>query len=153
MDPGLRRAWTEIVTAADYDGHMASIGQAQAAADLTRCLIEWASLPAGGSITIAGAGTGQMFDYLDPAVIRPYRLTCSDLNPAFLARLGDRLARRGLDATIVETISSGPRWNPGPACSWPPCSWSTSTGVAESRYSRGCGRALAASSSRKIRRT
>ena len=114
MDPGLRRAWTEIVTAADYDGHMASIGQAQAAAGLTRCLIEWASLPAGGSITIAGAGTGQMFDYLDPAVIRPYRLTCSDLNPAFLARLGDRLARRGLDAAIVEDDIERTALEPGP---------------------------------------
>ena len=39
MDPELRRAWTEIVTADDYERHMAAIGQAQAAAELTggRC--------------------------------------------------------------------------------------------------------------------
>ena len=68
MDSGLRRAWIEIVTVNDYDEHMASIGQAQAAAELTACLIELASLPAGSSMTIVGAGTGQMFDFLDPEV-------------------------------------------------------------------------------------
>ncbi len=97
----MRRAWTEIVTPDDYEEHMASIGQAQAAADLTRHLIELASLPAGSAITIAGAGTGQMFDFLDPSVFRPFRLTCADLNPAFLARLRERLARHGLGAEIV----------------------------------------------------
>ena len=67
MDPSLRQAWTEIVTADDYEEHMASIGQAQAAAELTEHLIRSASLTASGRITIAGAGTGQMFDFLAPA--------------------------------------------------------------------------------------
>jgi SAM-dependent methyltransferase len=102
MDSGLRRAWTEIVTPDDYEQHMAAIGQAQAAAELTGCVFDFASLPAGSRVTIAGAGTGQMFDFLDAAVFRPYRLTCTDLNPAFLARLGERLARHGLEARIVE---------------------------------------------------
>jgi SAM-dependent methyltransferase len=102
MDRGLRRAWTEIVTAEDYEEHMASIGQAQAAAELTRCLIEFASLPACSGITIAGAGTGQMFDFLDADLFRPHRLKCADLNPAFLARLKERLAGRGLEAEIIE---------------------------------------------------
>jgi SAM-dependent methyltransferase len=101
MDPGLRRAWTEVVTAADYDHHMDSIGQAQAAAELTRHLIESASLAPGARIAIAGAGTGQLFDYLAPDVIRPYRLTCTDLNPAFLARLRERLHHCGLEAAIA----------------------------------------------------
>lgn len=43
-----------------------------------------------------------MFDLLPPAVFRPYRLTCADLNPAFLALLGSRLDARGLEAEIVE---------------------------------------------------
>jgi hypothetical protein len=43
-----------------------------------------------------------MFDFLDPALFRPYRLTCTDLNPAFLARLRERLARHGLNAGIVQ---------------------------------------------------
>ena len=101
MDAELRRAWTEIVVADDYEEHMAAIGQAQAAAELTRYLIEAASLKAGGRITIAGAGTGQMFDLLPSAVFHPYRLTVSDLNPLFLDRLRERLSRHGLDAEIV----------------------------------------------------
>src|SRR5258708_5874387 len=102
MDPDLRRAWTEIVTAEDYEEHMASIRQAQAAAELTRRLIQSASLLPGSRITIAGVGTGQMFDFLDPAVFGPYRLTCADLNPVFLVRLRERLEGHGLEAEILE---------------------------------------------------
>ena len=102
MDPELRRAWTYIVTAEDYEEHMASIGQAQAAAELTEHLVQSASLRPGSRITIAGAGTGQMFDFLDPAVLRPHRLTCADLNPVFLERLRDRLERHDLEAEILE---------------------------------------------------
>jgi hypothetical protein len=100
MDAELRRAWTEIVLADDYEEHMAAIGQAQAAAELTRCLIEAASLET-GSITIAGAGTGQMFDLLPPSLFHPYRLTVSDLNPLFLQRLRERLTRHGLNAEVL----------------------------------------------------
>jgi hypothetical protein len=102
MDPELRRAWTEIVTVEDYEEHMASIGQAQAAAELTRHLIQSASLRPGSRISIAGAGTGQMFDFLAPAVFRPHRLICADLNPVFLARLRERLEMHGLEAEILE---------------------------------------------------
>src|SRR5438045_2988373 len=102
MDPELRRAWTEIITAEDYEEHMASIGQAQAAAELTHRLIQSASLRPGSRITIAGAGTGQMFDFLALGVFGPHRLTCADLNPVFLARLRERLERHGLEAEILE---------------------------------------------------
>jgi len=101
MDPALRRAWTEIVTAEDYEQHMAAIGQAQAAAELTHHLIESASLAAGSRVVIAGAGTGQMFDFLAPDVFRGHHLTCTDLNPAFLDRLRERLSRHALQAEIV----------------------------------------------------
>jgi len=101
MDPALRRAWTCVVTPEDYDRHMAAVGQSQAAAELSRDLIDSASLRSGGHIVITGAGTGQMFDYLSPAVFRPYRLTCTDLNPVFLAHLRTRLDRCGLAAAIV----------------------------------------------------
>ncbi len=114
MDPGLRRAWTEIVTADDYDEHMASIGQAQAAAALTRGLLELALLPAGSRVVIAGAGTGQMFDFVDPSVFRPYRLTCADLNPAFLVRLRERLAHGGLQAEILQDDFENTAIEPGP---------------------------------------
>jgi len=102
MDPGLRRAWTEIVTAEDYETHMANVGQARAAADLTAALLHLAALAPGARVTIAGAGTGQMFDSLDTALFRPYRLTCSDLNPAFLALLRRRLLAHGLRAELLE---------------------------------------------------
>jgi hypothetical protein len=101
MDAELRRAWTEIVVADDYEEHMAAIGQAQAAAELTRYLIEKASLEPGSRITIAGSGTGQMFDLLPASVFHPYQLTVSDLNPLFLERLRERLTRHGLDAEIL----------------------------------------------------
>jgi hypothetical protein len=102
MDPALRRAWTEIVTAEDYELHMAAIGQAQAAAELTGLMVRAAALSEGARVVIAGAGTGQMFDYLDSMVLRPYRLTCADLNPRYLERLDQRLKRCGLTATLLE---------------------------------------------------
>jgi hypothetical protein len=114
MDSGLRRAWTEIVSADDYEAHMASIGQAQAAAELTGHLIALASLPTSSRLTIVGAGTGQMFDLLDPVVFRPHYLTCSDLNPAFLARLRSRLASHGLEAGVVEDDIERTALEPGP---------------------------------------
>lgn len=101
MDPALRRAWTQIVTPDDYDAHMSAIGQAQAAAALTAFLINAAQLPAASRITIAGAGTGQLLDFLDPEILRPHRLTYSDINPNFLARLRDRLAVHDLDGNIL----------------------------------------------------
>ena len=93
---------------------MASIGQAQAAAELTLRLLQSASLRPGSRITIAGAGTGQMFDFLDPAVFRHYRLTCADLNPVFLARLRERLERYGLEAEIFEDDIERTGLAPGP---------------------------------------
>lgn len=102
MDSALRRAWTEVVTPADYDQHMANIGQAQAAAELTRWFVESAAPPPGARVVIPGAGTGQMLDFLDPAVLRPYRLTFADLNPGFLETLRARLEARGLGAETLE---------------------------------------------------
>jgi SAM-dependent methyltransferase len=102
MDPELRRAWTQIVTADHYERHMAAIGQAQAAAELMAWMIAKADLPEGASVTVVGAGTGQMFDYLDARILRPYRLTLADLNPDYLAKLRTRLERAGLGAEVVE---------------------------------------------------
>lgn len=102
MDPSLRRAWTQIVTGEDYDEHMARIGQAQAGALLTCQILRSAELPARGRIVIAGAGTGQLLDFVDAALFRPFRLTFTDLNPSFLVRLAGRLAKHGLVATVLE---------------------------------------------------
>ena len=114
MDPALRRAWTQIVTGDDYDEHMARIGQAQAGAGLTCQILRSAEPPVGGRVVIAGAGTGQALDYADTALFRPFRLTFTDLNPAFLARLAQRLAKHGLAATVLEDDIEQTAIEPGP---------------------------------------
>src|ERR1700704_867309 len=92
MDSGLRRAWTQIVTAEDYEKHIAAIGQAQAGAALTQYIIQSANPSAGGRVAIVGAGTGKMLDFLDPGILRPFRIIFADLNPGFLVRLRERPA-------------------------------------------------------------
>jgi SAM-dependent methyltransferase len=114
MNAALRHAWTEIVTADDYERHMAAIGQAQAAAELTRHLIASALLEAGDRLVIAGAGTGQVFDFLPAAAVRPYRLVCTDLNPRFLARLRQRLVRHAVDAALLVDDIERTALAPGP---------------------------------------
>jgi len=101
MDDALRKAWTEIVTPDDYEQHMAAIGQAQAAAELTQFLIQSSGLPDGASVVIAGAGTGQMLDFLDPSILHSFRLTCTDLNRGYLDRLEQRLKRAHLLAELI----------------------------------------------------
>ena len=152
MDPELHRAWTEIITAEDYEEHMASIGQAQAAAELTHRLIESASLRPGSRITIAGAGTGQMFDFLVLGVFGPHRLTCADLNPVFLARLRERLERHGLEAEILEDDIERTALTPRPDLLLARCCWSTSPGPVGWRHSPGCSREHAASYCKRTRR-
>ncbi len=113
MDAALRRAWTGIVTPDDYEHHMAAIGQAQAAAELTRRVVLRAGLPPGGALTIAGAGTGQMFEFLEDGLFDPYRLTCTDLNASFLDRLRERLVKRGLTAAILQDDFENTSLSPG----------------------------------------
>jgi hypothetical protein len=114
MDSGLRLAWTQIVTGEDYEEHMAGIGQAQAGAALTRQIIQSSEPLHGGRVVIVGAGTGQMFDFLDPALFRPFRITCTDLNRRFLDRLEERLTRHGLSATVLEDDIERTAIEPGP---------------------------------------
>jgi hypothetical protein len=70
-------------------------------------------LAAGDAVTVAGAGTADT-DYLDPEALRPYRLTFGDLNPVYLARLRERLARHGLTGETVEDDFEQTRLAPGP---------------------------------------
>jgi hypothetical protein len=102
VETSLRRAWTEIITGDDLDQHLAAIGQAQAGAELAAWMLRNAAPPAGGRVVIAGAGTGQMLDFLDAGLLRPFDLTFTDLNPTFLKRLSERLAQHGLSATLLE---------------------------------------------------
>jgi hypothetical protein len=113
MDPELRRAWTEIVTAEDYDEHMRAVGQAQAAASLTEWLVAAAGLGDGSRITVAGAGTGQMLEFLDAGILRNHRLTFADLNPVYLGHLRERLARSGLEGLVTPDDFEETRLEPG----------------------------------------
>jgi hypothetical protein len=114
MDEALRRAWTEIVTPDDYEEHMARIGQAQAGADLTRHLIETLRPSRGSRVVFAGAGTGQMLDFLDAALLRPFQLVFTDLSTSFLARLKRRLAQLDLAAEVIADDFENTALKPGP---------------------------------------
>lgn len=102
MDSNLRLAWTQIVTADDYEEHMAGIGQAQAAAALTQAMIQSLALPPHAQVAIVGAGTGQMLDFMDISLLRALEITCTDLNHSFLLRLEERLRHHSLQAAILE---------------------------------------------------
>lgn len=71
---------------------MSAIGQAQANALILRDAVESASLPEGARILIAGAGTGQCFDFIPPDFLAPYDVTFSDISPRLLDALAARLA-------------------------------------------------------------
>ncbi len=90
-DSGLRHAWKELIRGADYDAHMASVGQAQANADLVRELFRERPPAADLRVLFAGAGTGQMFDFLPPGLLAPFVNTFTDINPEFLELLRERL--------------------------------------------------------------
>ncbi len=66
MDERLREAWTTIIQAEDYDAHMCAVGQAQANAGLVLELFRERPPHRGAKILFAGAGTGQMFDFVAP---------------------------------------------------------------------------------------
>ncbi len=101
MEPELQLAWTRVITADDYDEHMAAIGQAQASAALTVEMIRVIDPPVNSRIVVAGAGTGQMFDFVDAGLFRPFTLICTDLNPKLLGRLKQRVIRQGLSVHIA----------------------------------------------------
>ncbi|MGC4048169.1 MAG: hypothetical protein QM757_00425 [Paludibaculum sp.] len=89
MSSTLRDAWTTRVQVEDYEAHMAAIGQAQANAAHMADFLARVGEP-GARLLIAGAGTGQMFDYLPPDVFDSCRPFFTDINPRFLASLRRR---------------------------------------------------------------
>lgn len=103
MSELLREAWL-TVEPGDYEKHMAGIGQAQANAGL---MAAWLAAGAGpGAVLVAGAGTGQMFDFLGAEQVRPEEMVFSDWNPRFLEELRGRLERTGRrpGETVVDNI-------------------------------------------------
>ena len=113
MDRYLREAWTRIVLADDLDAHMAAVGQAQANAALVETMMTTGDAPRRMTVLFAGAGTGQMFDYVNGSFLAAYHVTFTDINAAFLDRLRERLAGGSLTyETVVDDIEdsklSGP---------------------------------------------
>jgi len=89
----VREAWSGYITPDDYDAHMAQNGQAAANARLVESL--WRRYPPKGPrVLVAGAGTGQWLEFGGDA-LADCRITCTDINPEFLARLQARAARAG----------------------------------------------------------
>jgi hypothetical protein len=98
MDLTLREAWAKIVTADDYEGHMAEVGQAQANAELVHDLIRGLNLQAEARVLFAGAGPGQMFDYVDAELFKTLDITFTDINPEFVGRLEQKARNAGLES-------------------------------------------------------
>lgn len=87
----LREAWQERITAADYDAHMAGVGQAQVNARIVGSFIDrWLNRPA--RVLVAGAGTGQLFDYAGDRVFEGLDVLFTDISPGLLDRLRARAA-------------------------------------------------------------
>lgn len=99
----LRDIWRAQISIEDYERHMAAAGQAEANASLLAELFRDRPPRLGATILFAGAGTGQCFDYLAPSVLRRYRTTFADINPAFLSRLSERLLEIDF-FTVVDDI-------------------------------------------------
>jgi SAM-dependent methyltransferase len=98
----LSDAWLNAVEPEDYEEHMTRVGQAQANAGLVQELLDACPPLAGSRVLMAGAGTGQIFDYLPAGRFANWRLTCSDLNPRFLAKLRQRI----LCETLVDDVEA-----------------------------------------------
>jgi hypothetical protein len=92
MREQLRQAWSKTVTPDDYETHMAAVGQAQANAALVAEYLQAQPPSRHASVLFAGAGTGQMFDYVSPAMLLPFSITFTDINARYLNRLRTRLA-------------------------------------------------------------
>jgi hypothetical protein len=107
MPLSLKQAWTQVVDAAQYERHMAAIGQAQANASLVEEYLRTAPPPAGSRILVAGAGPGQMFDFAPPAMLAPFHTVFTDINPGYLKLLEARLKGSGVSfETAVDDLEA-----------------------------------------------
>ena len=91
MESNLRKGWTEIVTADDIDRHLKDIGQAGVNASLVSEMLTAFPPEKHSKFLVAGAGTGQMFDFIFPKVFRGHEMTFTDINSAYLDCLKMRL--------------------------------------------------------------
>jgi len=94
MDQRLRDAWTRVIEPDDIDLHLHNVGQARANAELVAEML--AGSRRGDRVLFAGAGTGQMFDYVDASFLAGRDLVFTDINPRYLAKLDARAGSAGL---------------------------------------------------------
>lgn len=97
----LREVWTSVVQADDIDRHMADNGQAAANAQLLAHMIGRLRLAPGARVLMPGAGTGQFLDYAPAGTFFTATWLFTDINPAFLARLEERLRAQPAFASEV----------------------------------------------------
>jgi 2-polyprenyl-3-methyl-5-hydroxy-6-metoxy-1,4-benzoquinol methylase len=104
----LREAWTEIITVEDYEGHMAEIGQAKANAEMVRDFIFDLDLKGTERILFAGAGPGQMFDYIGEETFGGAHVVLTDINEKFVERLEKRAKQAGLTnfEVLIDDVES-----------------------------------------------
>lgn len=91
----LREAWSKIIQPADYELHMANVGQAQANAELVRELVGMGGV--GQRILFAGCGPGQFLEVASPDYLLPHRCVFTDLSPAFIEQVRTRAQSLRLD--------------------------------------------------------
>lgn len=91
----LREAWSRIIQPADYELHMANVGQAQANAELVSELVGMAGV--GQRLLFAGCGPGQFLEVASPDYLVPHRCVFTDLSPAFIEQVRTRAQSLGLD--------------------------------------------------------
>ena len=87
----LREVWAKVIRPEDYDAHMAMVGQAQANAQLVADWLRLSPPKTDSLVLFAGAGTGQMFDFISPECLSPYQVTFTDINSDYLKCLESRL--------------------------------------------------------------
>jgi hypothetical protein len=92
MDAKLRRAWKDLITAEDIDTHLHNVGQAAANASLVMDMLGSELTPC--RVLVAGAGTGQMFDYTPASFLCGHQVVFTDINLTYLRRLRERVAGR-----------------------------------------------------------
>lgn len=104
----LRRAWTEVIQAADYELHMANVGQAQANAVLVRDLILAENLYPSGRLLFAGCGPGQFLALVPTDYLENHRCVFTDISPSFVEQTSRRAHDLGLqfEARVDDLESS-----------------------------------------------
>lgn len=91
MEDNLREAWTNIIAADELDAHLDDLGQAKVNAEIIKDMISEYHLPDSSKILLPGCGTGQIFDYLSPRLLKNFKLTFTDINQSFLIKLSERI--------------------------------------------------------------